>query len=91
MQAFGIGEIVVKNGPNSALVTTGANQEFVPVPEVVVPIDPTAAGDAFNAAYLAARLSGTIPVDAAGAAHRLAGNVIRHPGSLLPRSSGGMH
>jgi 2-dehydro-3-deoxygluconokinase len=91
LQAFGIGEIVVKNGPNSALVTIGGNQEFVPVPEVVVPIDATAAGDAFNAAYLAARLSGTIPVDAAGAAHRLAGTVIRHPGSLLPRGPGGMH
>ena len=63
----------------------------VPVPEILVPVDPTAAGDAFNAAYLAARLSGTIPVDAAGAAHRLAGSVIRHPGSLLPRNTVGMH
>jgi 2-dehydro-3-deoxygluconokinase len=91
LQAFGIGEIVVKNGPNSALVATGGGHDFVPVPEVLVPIDATAAGDAFNAAYLAARLSGTIPVEAAGAAHRLAGNVIRHPGSLLPRTAAGMH
>ncbi|HUC50363.1 MAG TPA: sugar kinase [Xanthobacteraceae bacterium] len=95
LQAFGIGEIVVKNGPNSALVATGGGKdghhEFVPVPEVLAPIDATAAGDAFNAAYLAARLSGTIPADAADAAHRLAGNVIRHPGSLLPRSAAGMH
>jgi 2-dehydro-3-deoxygluconokinase len=91
LQAFGIGEIVVKNGPNSALVATVGGQDFVPVPEVLVPIDATAAGDAFNAAYLAARLSGAIPVEAAGAAHRLAGNVIRHPGSLLPRTAAGMH
>jgi 2-dehydro-3-deoxygluconokinase len=91
LQAFGIGEIVVKNGPNSALIATGGGHDFVPVPEVLVPIDATAAGDAFNAAYLAARLSGTIPVEAAGAAHRLAGNVIRHPGSLLPRTAAGMH
>src|SRR5689334_290313 len=35
MQAFGIAEIVVKNGPNSALVAAGARQQFVPVPEVV--------------------------------------------------------
>jgi 2-dehydro-3-deoxygluconokinase len=91
LQAFGIGEIVVKNGPNSALIATSGGREFVPVPEVLVPVDPTAAGDAFNAGYLAARLSGTVPVDAVGAAHRLAGHVIRHPGSLLPRSTAGMH
>src|SRR5207342_2179511 len=73
MQAFGIGEIVVKNGPNSALVVSGGQREFIPVPEVVVPVDTTAAGDSFNAAYIAARLSGDVPAAAASAAHRLAG------------------
>ena len=91
LQAFGIGEIAVKNGPNSALVATAGGQEFVPVPEVVVPIDATAAGDGFNAGYLAARLSGSDPAPAAGAAHRLAGNVIRHPGALVPRTAAAMH
>ena len=51
LQAFGIAEIVVKNGPNSALVASGGRSEFVPVPEVVVPVDTTAAGDSFNAGY----------------------------------------
>ncbi|HJY18493.1 MAG TPA: sugar kinase [Xanthobacteraceae bacterium] len=91
LQAFGIGEIVVKNGPNSALVAASGSQEFVPVPEVVVPIDATAAGDGFNAGYLAARLSGSDPAQAAGAAHRLAGNVIRHRGALMPRTATAMH
>jgi 2-dehydro-3-deoxygluconokinase len=91
LQAFGIGEIVVKNGPNSALVAVGGNQDFVPVPEVVVPVDATAAGDGFNAGYLAARLSGSDPMQAASAAHRLAGNVIRHPGALVPRTAAAMH
>jgi len=91
LQAFGIGEIVVKNGPNSALVATSSAQEFVPVPEVLVPIDATAAGDGFNAGYLAARFNGSDPLQAAGAAHRLAGDVIRHPGALVPRSAAAMH
>ena len=91
LQAFGIGEIVVKNGPNSALVVADGQREFVPVPEVVVPVDTTAAGDSFNAAYLAARLSGESVPSAAAAAHRLAGQVIRHPGSIMPRVAVAMH
>ncbi|MCC6887826.1 MAG: sugar kinase [Hyphomicrobiales bacterium] len=91
LQAFGIGEIVVKNGPNSALVAFGGKSEFVPVPQVVVPVDPMAAGDSFNAAYLAARLSGEGPSAAAGLAHRLAAEVIRHPGAIMPRTTTAMH
>jgi len=91
LQAFGVGEIVVKNGPNSALVASGGQNEFVPVPEVVVPIDTTAAGDSFNAAYIAARLSGQGPTDAAAAAHRLAAQVIRHRGALMPRAAAAVH
>jgi 2-dehydro-3-deoxygluconokinase len=91
LQAFGIPEIVVKNGPNSALVATAGQSEFVPVPEVMVPIDPTAAGDGFNAAYIAARLAGKQPHEAAGAAHSLAAQVIRHRGAIMPRSAAAVH
>jgi 2-dehydro-3-deoxygluconokinase len=91
LQAFGIGEIVVKNGPSSALVSSGGKSEFVPVPEVVVPVDPSAAGDSFNAAYLAARLIGDGPVAAVALAHRLAAEVIRHPGAIMPRTAAAMH
>ena len=91
LQAFGVGEIVVKNGPNSALVASAGSSEFIPVPEVVVPVDTLAAGDSFNAAYIAARLSGDGPKVAAAAAHRLAGQVIRHPGAIMPRAAAAMH
>jgi 2-dehydro-3-deoxygluconokinase len=91
LQAFGVGEIVVKNGPNSALIATGRGLEFVPVPEILVPVDATAAGDGFNAAYLAARLSGSEPGQAVSAAHRLAGTIISHAGALLPRAEAAMH
>jgi 2-dehydro-3-deoxygluconokinase len=91
MQAFGIGEIVVKNGANGALVCAAGKRELVPVPEVVVPVDTTAAGDSFDAGYLASRLSGKAPVDAAADAHRIAGQKIRHRGAIMPRAALAMH
>jgi 2-dehydro-3-deoxygluconokinase len=91
LQAFGIPEIVVKNGPNSALVAATGSREFIPVPEVVVPVDAMAAGDGFNAGYLAARLAGEAPAAAATAAHRLAGQVIRHRGAIMPRPAAAVH
>jgi 2-dehydro-3-deoxygluconokinase len=91
LQAFGIGEIVVKNGPNSAFIAAEGARELIPVPHVVVPVDTTAAGDSFNAGYIAARLSGEAPTAAVVSAHRLAGEVIRHRGAIMPRNAAAMH
>jgi 2-dehydro-3-deoxygluconokinase len=91
LQAFGVNEIVVKNGPNSALVAVSGARDAVPVPEVVVPVDPSAAGHGFNAGYLAARLEGRGAIEATQAAHRLAGQVIRHRGAITPRAGAAVH
>ena len=56
-----------------------------PVTEPVV--DTTAAGDSFAAAYIAARLAGADPIEAARAGHRLAGVVVCHPGAIIPRAA----
>ena len=56
-----------------------------PVTDPVV--DTTAAGDSFSAAYIAARLKGAEPVEAARMGHRLAGVVVCHPGAIIPRSA----
>lgn len=87
LQAFGISEIAIKNGANSALVAAGGKREAIPVPDVVVPVDATAAGDSFNAGYMAARLADENPADAVIAGHRLASEVIRHAGAILPRTA----
>jgi 2-dehydro-3-deoxygluconokinase len=91
LQAFGVAEIVVKNGPSSALVAARGVREFVPVPQVVEPVDTTAVGDSFNAGYLAARLANENPALAATAAHKLAAEKIRHRGAIMPRSTAIVH
>lgn len=91
LQACGIAEVAIKNGPGSALVASGRERRHVPVPEAIEPVDMQAAGDAFNAGYIAARLRGEAALEAATQAHLLAAQVIRHRGALLPRSDGAVH
>ena len=91
LQAFGIGEIAVKNGPHSALVATRDHRSFVAPTDIVEAADATAAGDSFNAAYIAARLAGESAPSAVAAGHRLAAAKVRHPGAMLPRDAGAIH
>jgi len=81
--SIGVEEVVVKNGAEPALVATRDLRERVPASKPERIIDPTGAGDSFNGAYLAARVAGAGPVDAARAAHRVAGIVIGHKGALV--------
>jgi 2-dehydro-3-deoxygluconokinase len=83
--AAGPREIVVKQGASGALLQVdGAAQPVPPVPASAV-ADTTAAGDSFNGAYLAVRLMGGNPVDAAAAGAELASHVVRHTGALIPK------
>ncbi|KPX11987.1 2-dehydro-3-deoxygluconokinase [Pseudomonas amygdali pv. dendropanacis] len=82
----GIDEIVVKRGAQSCLVEAGGERFDIASQKVERVVDTTAAGDSFSAAYLAARLMGEHPRQAAEAGHRLASVVIQHPGALVPKS-----
>jgi len=82
----GVAERVVKLGADGALVAWGGAVETVPAPARLTPVDTTAAGDSFNAAYLAARLAGAAPAAAAARGHALAARVVMHPGAILPRA-----
>jgi len=83
---LGAGEVVVKQGASGATVGGLQSVVHVAVPERVVPVDTTGAGDSFNAAYLHARLAGADAATAALAGHRLAAQVVRYAGAILPRN-----
>jgi 2-dehydro-3-deoxygluconokinase len=50
-------------------------------------VDSTAAGDSFNAGYLAAPLLGADPPRAARLGNRLAARVIAYPGAIIPAAA----
>jgi 2-dehydro-3-deoxygluconokinase len=82
---WGAEQVIVKLGAEGCLVADADGAESVPAVTVARVIDTTAAGDAFNAGFLAARRAGQDLVQAAGAANRLAAIVIQERGAVLPR------
>ena len=84
LQNLGVPEIVLKIGPDGCIVIANSIKEPVPTRAVTVK-DTTAAGDSFNAGYLAARCRGDEPVLAARAGHRLASTVIQYSGAIIPK------
>ncbi|HEX3835649.1 MAG TPA: sugar kinase [Steroidobacteraceae bacterium] len=86
---WGAEQVIVKLGADGCLVSGPAGAESVAAVKVARVIDTTAAGDAFNAGFLAARGAGQDLVQAAQAANRLAAMVIQHRGAILPRQRTG--
>ncbi|UFN51310.1 sugar kinase [Roseomonas sp. OT10] len=86
LRAAGVTEMVIKSTQPGCQVIHPGGMRLVRT-KAVQPVDTTAAGDSFAAAYLAAREAGLDPVQAARAGHRLAGEVILHPGAIIPREA----
>ncbi|MBE8594424.1 sugar kinase [Pseudomonas sp. MAFF 301449] len=80
-----IDEVVLKRGADACLIRCYGERFVVPALKVEKVVDTTAAGDSFSAAYLASRLKGGAPEEAALAGHRLASRVIQVPGALISR------
>jgi 2-dehydro-3-deoxygluconokinase len=83
----GASEVVVKLGADGAYVSLRQEAGFIVLAPPVTPIDTTGAGDAFDAGYLAARVTGHDPATAAAFGHRLAGETICHRGAIPPREA----
>ena len=85
--ALGPVEIVLKNGAQGPSIRHGGETVQTALPVASTVVDTSGAGDSFNAGYLAARLRGETPLQAAAAGHGLAATVIGHHGAVIPRAA----
>src|SRR5215471_16297509 len=85
----GVDDVVVKLGAAGSRVSfrEGGGASTIPPALVGKVVDTTAAGDSFNAGYLAARLLGRDAAAAAAIGNRLAAAKVQHPGAIMPRDA----
>lgn len=88
--AAGVTEVLIKRGPKSVLVALGqpANGAYpeqfeVAITPIETVVDTTAAGDSFNAGYLATRVTGGDVTKAVQRGAKCAGIVIQHRGAIV--------
>jgi 2-dehydro-3-deoxygluconokinase len=82
--ALGVPEVVVKDGTRPTLVQADGVVTRHPVRPAERVLDTTGAGDSFNGAYLAARLTGATPAAAVAAAQAVSRAVVGQRGALIP-------
>lgn len=85
LENCGVAEIALKRGAQGPLLRSGGATIAPECPPATTVVDTTAAGDAFDAGYLAARIGGGTPARAARAGHALATQVIGYRGAIMPR------
>jgi 2-dehydro-3-deoxygluconokinase len=86
LQGVGVREIALTLGAGGCLVSDGGVCTRLPAPRATSIADTSGAGDAFNGAYLAARLGGGSAVEAAESGLRVGSRVITHVGAVVPMS-----
>lgn len=86
LRALGVSRGALKRGDQGPLELT-SDRTPDDVARVGKVVDSTAAGDSFNAGYLAAIAQGGADLDAARAGHNLAAKVITHRGAIIPKEA----
>jgi 2-dehydro-3-deoxygluconokinase len=79
-------EIAYKRGADDVVIFKGTQQTNVPVKTIKNIVDTTAAGDTFNAGYLASHIQGGSPENSAKLGNLCAGIVIQHRGGVIEKS-----
>jgi len=83
LEQFAIDEIIIKNGSQGMLLSVNGIRSYIDVDPVENVVDTTSAGDAFNGAYLSARLLGKSAEQAANFAAKASACVIQHKGAIV--------
>jgi 2-dehydro-3-deoxygluconokinase len=83
LRAAGLTEIALKRGAAGPLLCVDGQIIAADYAPAQIVRDTTAAGDAFNGGYLAARLAGDAPAIAAQRGHDLARHVVGQPGAIV--------
>jgi len=84
--SLGVSEIILKMGERGCLAVSPNRQVVVPA-KAIKPVDTTAAGDSFNAGFLAARLNENHSIErSCESGHKMASKVIQFPGAIIPKS-----
>ena len=84
-QQYEFEELVIKQGSDEVHIITGDGHEINPIIASDNVVDTTSAGDAFNGAYLGARISGKSSKYATRFANYCASKVISTPGAIMPK------
>jgi len=84
MAAMTAAEIALTADEAGCLLRVDDQLSALPAEKASAVVDTSGAGDSFNGAYLAARLRGQPPLDAARAGLALAARVIGRPGAIIP-------
>ncbi len=91
LEQFAINEIIIKNGSQGMLLSVDGIRTYVDVDPVKNVVDTTSAGDAFNGAYLSARLLGRTAEQAANFAAKASACVIQHKGAIVDETVFSQH
>jgi 2-dehydro-3-deoxygluconokinase len=82
--SLGAKDIVLKNGGRDVFTSVNKQREDFELNPVERVLDTTGAGDSFNAGYLAGRALGESVAQSVARGHKLASQVIQHPGAIMP-------
>lgn len=89
LRPFNIPHLILKSGSEGAyyLPANASSEHPIPTTPITNIVDTTAAGDSFNAGFLAGFIIGKSIIECCQQGNQLAGIVIQHRGAIIPPSA----